>query len=68
MWISVKDRLPDCMYVLLSGVSRDGIVWRDVGVYRGDGDFRDKYGADSHPTHWMPLPEPPTAVPFIFVG
>ncbi len=50
-------------FVLLAGLRSDGGWWRDVGIYRGKDDagqdYRDKYGADSHPTHWMALPEAP---------
>jgi hypothetical protein len=62
-WIPVSEKMPDCMYVLMAGRSSSGTDWRDVGVYRGDGDFVDKYGSGSHPTHWRPLPAAPEVKP-----
>lgn len=61
LWNPVSQQ-PTQRFVLLAGVNGDGTPWRDVGVYR-NGEYVDKYGADSHPTHWMPLPEPPTTRP-----
>lgn len=53
--------------VLMAGPRSDGEGWwRDVGIYRckdeAGHDYRDKYGADSHPTHWHALPVLPTAL------
>lgn len=68
-WISIKERMPDEQFILMAGTASDGVAWRDVGVYRGDGQFVDKYSSDSFPTHWTHLPvfpvpsSPPPSTP-----
>lgn len=59
-WTRVEDRLPVERFVLLAGPMAGGRgYWRDAGVHLGNGDFRDKNGATTHPTHWRPLPAEP---------
>lgn len=61
-WIPVTERLPDEMqYVICAGqYLSDRSWWRCAGVFRG-GSFVDARSGDMNPTHWIPLPEPPTA-------
>lgn len=57
-WIPVST-VPKCKYVLVTGIDSGGRKWRDVAVHLGGGEFVDKYGADTAPTHWIQLPECP---------
>lgn len=60
-WISVNDRLPDN----LSEVIIADIVTGEIlsGIIFVNGTFQDSNESRRvffYPTHWMPLPEPPT--------
>jgi hypothetical protein len=58
-WISVSERLPDQHQEVIgwwgdTPQPHAGFAWiDDNGVWNSDSDYPD-------PTHWMPLPEPPT--------
>ena len=55
-WISVKDRLPERMQLVI--VCRKG--GKVEQGYRDVGDWWKVYGTRTkYITHWMPLPEPP---------
>ena len=59
-WIPVEERLPEeeCRCLVL-----DAIGDIEMSVYDGEGGFRlDHRGVLQHPSHWMPLPEPPKEV------
>ena len=63
-WISVKDRLPDSEYDVLSYYAPDGwagcfnISFLEDGVwYNNEGV---SFTEQTKLTHWMPLPKPPT--------
>ena len=57
-WISVKDRLPKVNESILCYQT---IYGRSVGVMDDLGQFRFNHPGDTlKPTHWMPLPEPPS--------
>ena len=77
-WISVNDRLPEITdpdahgkiafspEVLTFSVCDDGYVYMSIQRYtinKGGGWLMDIPGDGSRTTHWMPLPEPPTAGP-----
>ena len=54
-WISVKDRLPeDDQTVLVFLNDNCDLMFYEDGLWRG------KEYIDWKPTHWMPLPEPPS--------
>ena len=56
-WISVKDRLPEeeCRCLVIDAA---GDI--EMDCYDGKGRFvLDRSGAVQHPSHWMPLPQPP---------
>lgn len=56
-WIPVTERLPEdeCRCLVI-----DAAEDIEMSVYDGEGGFRlDHRGALQHPSHWMPLPEPP---------
>ena len=66
-WISVKERLPDKMAIVLFATRNNPAVYR--GRYLDTGDKQAHYfttrigransGGTYAATHWMPLPEPP---------
>lgn len=63
-WISVDERLPDDMSVVL--VVYNGFTLTSGHMYsESDGSFREighcRYTPTDLLTHWMPLPEPPNA-------
>ncbi len=53
-WIRVKDALPDMLQRVL--------VYTEDGKYRIDFMYNETEFANTYPTHWMPLPEPPKEV------
>lgn len=55
-WISVKDRLPEDGDVLVFDGISIGIL-----VFENEVFWEDDY--PTHPTHWMPLPDPPRVEP-----
>ena len=64
-WISVKDRLPehaqDC---LIAWAGERSVFEAEFGI-SSDGSYWSFVSDDAevwHPTHWMPLPEPPEDV------
>lgn len=67
-WISVKDREPsleeeraDKNWKFL--VCNDRDKWTDAAYYNSEALDEEKWNngeCDIIPTHWMPLPEPPT--------
>lgn len=60
-WISVKDRLPEeGQEVLVSTKSKNGQRNVDKG-YILPGKNRFVHRGTAEVTHWMPLPEPPSA-------
>ena len=66
-WIPVKERLPDfegCALCMRKAFVGDNLRYQDILYYDEDG-FRMKFENTPIPaeavTHWMPLPEPPTA-------
>ncbi len=67
-WQSIETAPRDGALVLVCRVYESGIVeyavassngdeWRDMG----DIGWAGMYGEGNQPTHWMPLPPPPTA-------
>ena len=57
-WISVKDRLPeDEEEVLIYEVGEMYIATYTIKLFFTD--FNEDNVAIHHPSHWMPLPEPP---------
>lgn len=57
-WISVKDRLPeDEEEVLIYEVGEMYIATYTIKLFFTD--FNEDNVAIRHPSHWMPLPEPP---------
>ena len=60
-WISVNDRLPDvgerCITV---EVYNDGYQGAAMEAVRYQGKKFNRFGMECSPTHWMPLPEPPS--------
>ena len=62
-WISIKDRVPqdkevdEWMLVYCEDIAD---MAYDIATYSPDGVWR-ALGWDYPVTHWMPLPEPPTA-------
>jgi len=56
-WISVADRLPDPGARVLIGWAGLDEMWI---AFLADAGFGDGEGYEYEPTHWMPLPEPPT--------
>jgi Protein of unknown function (DUF551) len=74
-WISVKDRLPELdtnvlIYWKLSKDKKEGGYWDMIEIALLDSitkrkesistEWRDSDYNTKNPTHWMPLPEPPT--------
>lgn len=58
-WIDVKVAMPDDeLTVMVAVVGANEPVW--LGYHDGDG-WREISGAPIEVTHWMPIPEPPTA-------
>lgn len=56
-WIPVTERLPkgECRCLV---VDATGDI--EMDIFDGNGGFiLDRSGARQHPSHWMPLPEPP---------
>lgn len=57
-WISVTDRMPDDGTIVI--VYEPGHDTYYAWFCAEDGGlFRDDQGFSWHPSHWMPLPEPP---------
>ncbi len=60
-WIAIDDRMPADESVVLVSDER-GIIWcaevQDGKIYPDE--FLGITGGCHEPTHWMPLPEPPT--------
>lgn len=57
-WISVKDRLPeDEEEVLIYEVGEMYIATYTIKLFFTD--YNEDNVAIHHPSHWMPLPEPP---------
>ena len=62
-WISVKDRLPSEFETVIVGRSDDHVCpCAREAMHRGNGKFMQSgLNIDFvNPTHWMPLPEPPS--------
>lgn len=53
-WISVEDRLPDIGDRVLIFTSHV------IEAFRYEDRSFNRFGVDCKPSHWMPLPEPPT--------
>lgn len=68
-WISVKDRLPEqdgwaltyCPAMLSLRFPENPILVQEFTRYEeGDTAWHTDEGGSVEPSHWMPLPEPPT--------
>lgn len=58
-WVSVDDRLPEVKQsVLCFAENEKGSTWIQLYIYYPDTGFQ--WLNDFEPTHWMPLPSPPT--------
>lgn len=55
-WVSVEERLPRVSENVLVYSEFDGV---NIGCLLNDGRFAVRTRWPDHPTHWMPLPEPP---------
>ena len=62
-WISIKDRLPEnFQYIIVGRVDEPNVM--EIVSYQDSYASSYYWGSGTHifakPTHWMPLPKPPT--------
>jgi hypothetical protein len=64
MWQKIETAPKDGVYVLVARAGQwvGEARWTEGGGWREpNNDWTDSWGQELHPTHWMPLPAPPTA-------
>jgi hypothetical protein len=64
-WVKCSERMPEANRLVIIYQLHEGVLEcfrTNLATYR-PADFRNDWtdisGYDAHPTHWMPLPEPP---------
>lgn len=55
-WKTIETVPGDGVYIVYNGeYVREACLWRGEWSH-----YSDEYDMDTYPTHWMPLPDPPT--------